>query len=184
MPIHNSDIARAFDEVADLLEIKGANPFRVRAYRNAARVVGNWPQSLAEVLNQDKHLPRLPGVGEDLGSKIKTLVKTGRLPVLEQAQKGVPRGLLTLLKIPMLGPKRVATLQKGLGIRSIQDLRKAVRSGKIRALPGFGTKIEEKLLQETSRQISEARRIQLSTATEIAAVLPGASRATTLPCSE
>src|SRR5690349_6740799 len=99
MPLHNYYIGQIFDELADVLEIEGANPFRVRAYRNAARVVTSWPQSLSDHLAKERALPKWPGLGTDLTDKVKEIVSTGRLTLLEEEEKRIPKELLTLLKI-------------------------------------------------------------------------------------
>src|SRR5687768_1565956 len=106
MPVHNSDIAVIFDQTADILEIEGENPFRVRAYRNAARVVGTWPKDLAEIVNHGDQLPKLPGIGKDLAGKIEEIAHTGHLPLLDKLKHDVPETLLELMRLPGLGPKR------------------------------------------------------------------------------
>lgn len=150
--IQNVEIALVFEEIADLLEIQGANLYRVRAYRNAARVVGNWPKNLSDVLKTEGVLPKLPAIGKDLDGKIRELITTGRLRFLGELKKQIPEGLLVLLQIPSLGPKRVKALQESLGIRSVEDLQRAARSGKIRGLRGFGTKTESRILAELRKK--------------------------------
>jgi DNA polymerase (family 10) len=151
MPIHNNDVADIFDEVADLLEIKGDNPFRVRAYRNAARTVAGLSRSVADLAGQKKGLDGIPGIGKDLTEKIRTIVATKYLPFLENLKKELPEGLSTLMKIRGLGPKKVAVLYKELQIASVEALKKAAAAGKIRALPGFSVKTEQTLLEELGR---------------------------------
>src|SRR5512144_351671 len=137
MPVHNADIAAVFDEIADLLEIESANPFRVRAYRNAARTLQDLNWEVAAMIAQGQDLTELPGIGKDLASKIKEIVETGTAAMLAEHRKNVPVTLTTLLKIPGLGPKRVQTLYHKLGIRTLEDLRDAVQEGHVRTLPGF-----------------------------------------------
>lgn len=151
MPIHNNDVADIFDEVADLLEIRGENAFRVRAYRNAARTVGGLSRSVAELAADKKGLDGLPGIGKDLSDKIRTIVKTGKLPLLEDLKRELPEGLSTLMKVRGLGPKKVAALYKELKVASLADLKKAASQGKIRELPGFSVKTEQALLEELGR---------------------------------
>lgn len=151
MPIHNNDVADIFDEVADLLEIRGENAFRVRAYRNAARTVGGLSRSVAELAADEKGLDGLPGIGKDLSDKIRTIVKTGKLPLLEDLKRELPEGLSTLMKVRGLGPKKVAALYKELKVASLADLKKAASQGKIRELPGFSVKTEQALLEELGR---------------------------------
>ena len=106
--MQNPDIARLFDEVADLLEIQDANPFRVRAYRNAARTIRDFPEPIADLVQAGaKDLTDIPGIGEDLAEKITDIVTTGELPLRKELASKLPAGLLDLLRIPGLGPKRV-----------------------------------------------------------------------------
>src|SRR5256886_82320 len=143
--MQNPDVARAFDEVADLLEIKDENPFRVRAYRNAARAIRDFPESIADWVHETRDLTEIPGIGEDLAEKIATLVTTGELPLRKQLLSKLPAGLLDLLRIPGLGPKRVKLLYSKLKVRSAADLAKALERGRVTKLKGFGPKMEEKI---------------------------------------
>jgi len=144
--MQNPDIARLFDEVADLLEIQDANPFRVRAYRNAARTIRDFPESLADLVRAGtKNLTEIPGIGEDLAEKIAEIVATGELKLHRQLAAKLPAGLLDLLRIPGLGPKRVKLLHKKLKVKSAADLARALDGGKIQKLKGFGPKMEEKI---------------------------------------
>ena len=170
MPIHNNDVADIFDEVADLLEIRDENAFRVRAYRNAARTVGGLSRSVAELAADEKGLEGLPGIGKDLSDKIRTIVKTGKLPLLEDLKRELPEGLSTLMKVRGLGPKKVAALYKELKVASLADLKKAASEGKIRELPGFSVKTEQALLDELGRtKITEdgPERFKLAVAEQI-----------------
>ena len=151
MPIHNADIAEMFDEVADFLEIKGDNPFRVRAYRNAARIVAGLSRNAADLAAEEKGLEGIPGIGQDLAEKIRAIVATKKLPFLEDLKKELPAGLSTLMKVRGLGPKKVAALYKELGVASLGDLKKAASEGKIRELAGFSVKTEQTLLEELAR---------------------------------
>ncbi|MEN6561620.1 MAG: DNA polymerase/3'-5' exonuclease PolX [Acidobacteriota bacterium] len=151
MPIHNNDVAAIFDELADLLEIKGENQFRVRAYRNAARTVAGLSRSVADLAAEDKGLDGIPGIGKDLADKIRTIVATKKLPLLEEMKKELPEGLSALMKVRGLGPKKIAALHKALNVSSLADLRKAASEGKIRDLPGFSEKTERALLEELGK---------------------------------
>ncbi|HEU5260159.1 MAG TPA: DNA polymerase/3'-5' exonuclease PolX [Gemmatimonadales bacterium] len=158
--MQNPDIARVFDEVADLLEIQDANPFRVRAYRNAARTIRDFPDPIADLVRTGaKELTEIPGIGEDLAEKITAIVTTGELPLRKQLAAKLPAGLLDLLRIPGLGPKRVKLLHKKLKVKSAADLAAALDKGKIQKLKGFGPKIEEKMraglgaAQQTERRL-------------------------------
>src|SRR5882762_4811867 len=155
--MQNPDIARLFDEVADLLEIQDANPFRVRAYRNAART---------------KDLTDIAGIGDDLAEKITAIVTTGELPLRKQLASKLPAGLLDLLRIPGLGPKRVKLLYKKLKVKSAADLAAALDKGKIQKLKGFGPKMEEKMRAGLGQaQVGERRMLLNEAETQAIAVL-------------
>ncbi len=170
--MQNPEIARLFGEVADLLEIKGENPFRIRAYRNAARTIRDFPEPLAEVVARGTPpLTELPGIGDDLAEKIEAIVATGELPLHKQLMAKLPKGLLDLLRIPGLGPKRVKILYARLKIRSAADLAKAIASGRVRQLKGFGPKMIEKIQAGLPQAHSAERRLLLHDAeTEAAAI--------------
>lgn len=147
--VQNAEIARILREVADLLEVEGANPFRVRAYRNAARTIEEHPEPAAAIVRDDpKRLTELPGIGEDLAGKIAEIVETGTLGALRSIEHEAPRGAVELMRIPGLGPKRARVLCDTLGIRSLAGLARAARTGRIRTVPGFGAKTEERILRE------------------------------------
>jgi DNA polymerase (family 10) len=169
--IHNSEIAAAFDRLADLLEIEEANPFRIRAYRNAARTVGGYSKSMADMVKEGDDLTELPEIGKDLAQKITTMVETGKLPLLKEVESRTPGALSDLMKIEGLGPKRVKTLYKELNIRSIEDLKRAARNGKIHELEGFGEKTEELIKQRLERFSGAEQRTKLLVAQEIATAL-------------
>jgi DNA polymerase (family 10) len=144
----NAEIASVFDELADLLEFQGANPFRIRAYRNAARVVGDYPEPVAELVSDSSDsLTQIEGVGKDLADKIKVLVQTNSLPLLEELRSQIPESVLAMMRVPGLGPKRAATIFKDLKVATLDQLRAACESGKVRELKGFGAKIESAILQ-------------------------------------
>ncbi len=170
MPIHNNDVADIFNEVADLLEIKGENVFRVRAYRNAARTVGGLSRNVGELAADEKGLEGFPGIGKDLAEKIRMIVKTGKLPLLEDMKKELPAGLSTLMKVRGLGPKKVAALYKELKVATVEGLKKAAEKGKIRSLAGFSEKTEHAILEELGRtNLSEQgpERFKLAVAEQI-----------------
>lgn len=162
MNIHNTEIAAKFNELADLLEIDDANPFRIRAYRNAARTIENFSHEITDLVAGGEDLSSLPGVGEDLAEKIEMIVKTGKLPVLEELGKKFPADLKLMLLIPGLGPKRVKQLYKGLGIKSIKELKAAIKAEKLRQLDGFGGKTEAKILAALKRFKGEQKRVRLA----------------------
>ncbi|HHH36253.1 MAG TPA: DNA polymerase/3'-5' exonuclease PolX [Gammaproteobacteria bacterium] len=168
MPVHNEDVARIFDELADLLEIEDANPFRVRAYRNAARTVRGLARDLGDMVAAGEDLTRLPGIGRDLASKIGEILETGRCRVLDRLHRRLPSTLETLLEIPGLGPKRVRLLYRELGIRDLAQLEKAARSGTLEALPGFGPGIVQRILDAIAAQRGGEHRFLLSVARQYA----------------
>jgi DNA polymerase (family 10) len=171
MPVHNADIAAVFDEIADLLEIEGANRFRIRAYRNAAHTLRDLPQEVAEMLDKGEDLTELPGIGEDLAAKIKEIVETGTAAALEEHRKAVPATLTELLRIPGIGPKRVKALYHDLGIRTLEQLQKAAQEGRVKGLQGFGEKTERHILDQLKARVSEERRFKLAVATQYAEAL-------------
>jgi DNA polymerase (family 10) len=171
MPVLNTDIARIFNEIADLLEIQGANPFRIRAYRAAARTVSDQPQSVAAMLKEGKNLDELPGIGRDLAGKIGEIVETGTLAMLKELEKETPGELTELLSLGQLGPKKAAVLHRQLGVRNLKDLEKAAGSGKIRELKGFSEKSEKKILEEIKRFTGAEKRIKLAEAEQIVRAL-------------
>ena len=168
MPIHNSEVADVFSQVADLLEIEGANEFRVRAYRKAARTIGGYPRSMADLLDEGQDLTELSGIGEDLAGKIQEIVQTGGLAQLEEIKQRTPAGLTQMLKVEGLGPKRVQQLYEELGITNLTQLEEAAKNGQIQGLDGFGPRTEQNILRELSRKDLEGGRTRLNVAEEMA----------------
>ncbi|MEW6133478.1 MAG: DNA polymerase/3'-5' exonuclease PolX [Pseudomonadota bacterium] len=171
MPIHNADIALVFEEIADRLEIQGANPFRIRAYRNAARTLAELPQEARVLLERGEDLTRLPGIGEDLAAKIREIVDTGRCSLLDRLRRELPPAVTELLQIPGLGPKRVKALYHDLDVQTVEQLYRAARDGRIRVLPGFGEKTERNILQAVEAHVSQSRRFKLAVAAQYAEAL-------------
>ncbi|MEM9186849.1 MAG: DNA polymerase/3'-5' exonuclease PolX [Planctomycetota bacterium] len=167
----NRDIAAVFEQVADLLEFQAANPFRVRAYRNGARKVGDHPEPLASLVDSGEQLTKLDGIGKDLAEKITTLASTGSLPMLEELKADLPDTVLGLLRVPGLGPKKAAVLHKQLGIVSLEMLRAACEAGKVRELKGFAKKTEETLLSGIALAERASDRIYWRDADEIVRAL-------------
>jgi len=157
MPVHNAEVAAMFDQAAELLEIKGDNPFRTRAYRRAARIIEGLPKSVAGLVKAGEDLSELPGIGKDLAGKIATIVATGKFDLLEALKRELPGELGDIAALPGLGPKRVKLLYEKLGVRSVEDLRRAVKAGRLRELPGFGPKSETKLSAALAKPQSEKR---------------------------
>lgn len=147
MPVHNADIAAIFDEIADLLEIRADNPFRIRAYRNAARIVRGYGRELKTLIESGAALPKLPGIGADLAAKIAEIVSSGHCATLDALRKQMPPAITELLRVPGLGPKRVQALNRELGVSTIAQLDAAAHAGQIHDLPGFGLKSEQQIQQ-------------------------------------
>lgn len=154
----NQEIADRFDELADYLEIKGDNPFKIRAYRNAARMIQEHRVELHQEIAAGRDLTEIPGIGKELAAKIAEMVETGHLPALEKVKAEFPATLTSLLKLPGLGPKRVRMLLDQLKIASLDDLITAARAGKIHALPGFGPKLEASLLDAAVKKLDTSVR--------------------------
>jgi len=145
MPVQNAEIAAMFDQTADLLDIKGENQFRVRAYHRAARTIEGLPQSVRSMLSAGADLTELPGIGNDLAGKIADIVKTGHFGLLDQLKKKLPGELGEMAALPGLGPKRVKLLYEKLKVRTLDDLRRAIKTGQLHELRGFGPVIQKKL---------------------------------------
>lgn len=139
------EIIHILNEIADILEIQNENPFRVRAYRNAARTLENLSQPLEKLVKEEK-LDELEGIGKDLAEKISTLHTKGKLPYYAELKKTLPKGLLELLKVEGLGAKKTKVLYEKLKITNKKDLEEACKKGKIASLKGFGKKTEENIL--------------------------------------
>lgn len=143
--ISNSEIVQQLHEMALLLELKGDNPFRIRAYEQAARILGAITQNVAAMA--DEELKALPGIGAGMVANIRSISHDGVMKELAQLRKKFPEGLLKLLKVQGLGPRRAKRLYENLGIDSVEKLKKAAEQGKLRKLEGFGEKIEKNILQ-------------------------------------
>ena len=161
--MHKDQVAEILSEIGTLLELKGENPFKTRAYANAARTL----ESLAEPLDKlvaEKRLGELKGFGDALQDKITTLVTTGKLPYYEELKASVPAGLLDMLHIPGLGPKKVKKLHDELGVDTIEKLEAACQAGKVAALDGFGDKTQSKILDGITFNRTYASKHHLSKA--------------------
>lgn len=177
MSVHNADIAAVFDEIADLLEIQGANPFRVRAYRNAARTIQGLGREVRVLVDAGEDLTELPGVGEDLAGKIREIVQTGTCAALDTLHRQLPPSLGALLKVPGLGPKRVRALFDELNVRTTEELYTAARAGRVRELRGFGEKTEAHILQTLEQHVTKKLRFPIAVAAQYAEPLAAMLRA-------
>ncbi len=168
MSVHNADISRIFEEIADLLEIGDANPFRVRAYRRAARVIGELQLDVAAAVHHGETLPKLPGIGDDLSGKLHEIARTGHCALLDRLRKQAPATITDLLAIPGLGPRRVRTLYRELDVQTMEQLHRAARDGRIHTLHGFGEKTELNVLRAVESRLSKAHRCKLTVAAQYA----------------
>ncbi len=168
----NSRIADVFDEMADLLEFQNANAFRVRAYRNGARVIRDMAESVASIVADDpKKLQEIDGIGKGVAEKCVTLVETGELPQLNELLAKVPESVLALLRIPGLGPKKAAVLFNDLGIKTLEELASACEEGRVRELKGFGARTEQVILKGMAIAEAAGKRVYWAKADETAAEL-------------
>ena len=162
----NLDMARIFDEIADIFEVKGENSFKIRAYRRAARTIETLTQDLKVIAERGgiNELKKIPGVGDAIAKKILEIAETGDCKKHIELKQEVPSGVLELLAIPRVGPKTIAKVHDELGISSIADLEKAAKLHKLEKLPGLGAKVEENILKGIEQYRSYKGRVLLSEA--------------------
>src|SRR3954470_19296002 len=163
-------IARVLEEMGTLLEVRGENPFRCRAYHNAAQALRGLPGDLAELIAEGR-LADVPGLGATIQAKIVQLATTGHLPAYEELRRQTPPGLVALLRVPGLGPRKIKALHDELKIESLADLRAAAEAGRIAAVKGFGARTEAKILQGIAFLEAAGDRILQSTARRLVAPL-------------
>jgi DNA polymerase (family 10) len=156
--MENARIAEVFSKIADLLELQQDNPFRVRSYRSAARTISDMSQPLDEMVTSGADLTALPNVGKAIAEKIKEIVERGTCKRLEELQAEIPEEVIQLLRVPQLGPRKAALLHRELGVRNLEDLRKAAEQGKIRSLRGMGVKTEQGILEELNNLDTTSQR--------------------------
>jgi DNA polymerase (family X) len=172
----NAAVAVRLARLADLLEIEGANAFRVRAYRGAAETIEAHPEPIADLLARGGDLTALKGVGKDLAAAVAALFDRGEIPALSEIAERVPIGLLDVVRVPGVGPKRAATLWRELGVTSLDDLDRAARAGRVAALGGFGEKTQSKVLAGVAQVRRQGGRIRLGDAEAALAPLLAAVR--------
>ena len=167
--MENAAIAAVFEEMAELLEFRGENPFRIRAYRNGAKAIRDLDESVASILSDpSRNLSSVPGIGKTLLDKTETLVATGQLPQLEKLRLEIPEIVIQMARIPGLGAKKAAKLQQELTIESLGDLRKACHEDRISKLKGFGGKTQQAILDGLAIAEAAAERIYWSTGDQLA----------------
>ncbi len=177
MPVQNAEIAAMFDQAAELLEIQGESQFRARAYRRAARVVEGQPQSVGSLLAAGRNLSELPGIGKDLAGKICDIVTTGHFELLDTLKKQLPGDLGEMAALPGLGPKRVKLLYDQLKVRTLDDLRGVLKSGRLAQLKGFGPVSAKKLAAALEKPREQTRfKLAVAEAEALTAFLRGYGR--------
>ncbi len=167
--MENLDVARTLEELADLLEIQGANPFRIRAYRNAVRTVEGLTRPLRVMVEAGEDLTELPGIGKDIAARIEELIGTGRMEMLEKLDAEVPRSLVELMRLDGVGPKKARKLHDELGVRTVDDLEAELRAGRVETLPGFGKKSAEKILRAIAEHRAHVGRFLLDDVEQLVA---------------
>jgi DNA polymerase (family 10) len=167
MPMDKDRVAEILVEIGTLLELKGENPFKTRAYANAARMIENLSESLAKLV-AEKRLGEIKGIGEALEQKIAELVETGKLKYYDELKASIPPGLIAMLEIPGLGPKKIQALNKSLGVDSVEKLEAACKAGKVEELDGFGEKTQANILEGIERRRTYASKHLLSDALRLA----------------
>ena len=164
--MRNLELAGVFDRIADMLEIKGENPFKVRAYRKVVLTLESLPEDIERIYESGR-LKSIPGVGEGIAKRIEELLKTGKLAYFEDLKKSLPEGLVEMLSVPDVGPKTAQLLYKKLGIESIDEMEKAAKGGTIRGLEGMGEKTEENILRGIELLRRRTGRMLLGTAYQL-----------------
>jgi DNA polymerase (family 10) len=160
----NPHIARTLEEIADILEIQNANPFRIRAYRNAVRTVEAQAVPLRRLVEEGRPLTDLPGIGKEMAAHIREMVETGTLGFRDELLAEVPRSLIELMRLPGLGPKKARKLFDDLGIGSVEALEEAAKANRIAGVPGFGAKTQEKILAGIQEHRQHSSRLLISDA--------------------
>ena len=168
MTANNLNIADIFEQIADILDIQGGNYFRIRAYRQGARQLRGMPVDIAQYVENGQDLSKLPTIGHNLAAKIIEILETGHCATLTRLQKQSPSGLVELLHIPGLGPKRVHALYHELGVHTPEQALRAAKDGRISSLAGMGEKTQANIIYAIESQIKIKPRVKLSVAARYA----------------
>lgn len=172
--MNNADIAQVFEELADLLELRGENAFRVRAYRTGAKAILELNRSVKEILTDaTTPLQSIAGIGDTLAQKCQTLIETGKLPQLEELRAQTPQVLIQMTRIPGLGAKKAMALQKELNLQSLEELRQACEQHKVRDMKGFGAKSEQQILDGLAIAEQASMRLRIDQAERLVFRLRG-----------
>jgi DNA polymerase (family 10) len=145
--MNNSEIAEAFLDVAGLLELRGEGTFAISAYRRAARVIGELPVEMRQMVREGRDLKELPGVGDAIAKKVAEMVATGGLEYRDRMMEGLPDGIVEVMRLPGVGPKTAGRLWRELGVTSVEGLVRAIEDGRVADLPGMGERSAEKILR-------------------------------------
>ncbi|HEY6615281.1 MAG TPA: helix-hairpin-helix domain-containing protein, partial [Vicinamibacterales bacterium] len=165
----NRALSQVLGEIADLLEIRGDNAFKIRAYRTAAETLATWPQAVAQL--NESQLRSIPGIGKDLAARVRELAETGTSQYHKELLEQFPPTILDLLRLQGVGPKTVAMLHATLNIKSIDDLAAAAKAGKLKGLKGMGAKKEAQILASIAERAKDSGRHLLSDTAATAASL-------------
>jgi DNA polymerase (family 10) len=163
----NSGVAKVFQDIADLLELKGENVFKIRAYQKVARAIEHHPRELEAMVGEAEDLHSIPGVGEAIAKKISELITTGRLGYYEDLKREFPRGITNLLAIPGIGPKTANKLSSELGIDSVDELERAINDGRVAKLFRLGEKTAENILGQIQALRRKDKRVPIGEALPI-----------------
>ncbi|HIF22834.1 MAG TPA: DNA polymerase III, partial [Gemmatimonadetes bacterium] len=144
--MENVDVERILTELADLLEIQGASPFRIRAYRNAVNTINSLSRPLQTMLEAGEDLTELPGVGKSVAKYIAEFLETGSISRLEEVSAEFPRSLVQLMKLDGVGPKKARKLFEELDVRTVDELATELESGRVQKIEGFGVKSGDKIV--------------------------------------
>lgn len=166
--MENAKIAKTLDQLADLLEFTGANAFRLRAYRNGARVIRDLPDSIQSMIASGEDLTKLDGIGKSVAQKCTELCETNKLQQMDELLEDVPRTVLDLLNVPKMGPKKAAAVFNELGVETLEQLKAACEAGQVRELSGFGAKTEKAILDGIAIAADANKRILWAAADRIA----------------
>lgn len=160
----NAAIAKVFQDIADLLELKGENTFKIRAYQKAARAIEHSPREIEQMVKEGADLKEIPGVGDAIAKKTVELVTTGRLHYYDELRAEFPEGISDLLDIPGVGPKIAVRLGSELGVQSVDDLEAAVLDGRVATMPRLSDKVAENILRQIQVMRTRERRIPIGEA--------------------
>ncbi|MGI8958911.1 MAG: DNA polymerase/3'-5' exonuclease PolX [Bryobacteraceae bacterium] len=167
--MENKEIARMLSETADLMEVAGQDPFRIRSYRNGAAAIANYPERIADIVcNTDRKVTEIAGIGKGLAAVLEEICERGSFERRDEMLAKYPASALELLKIQGLGPKSIALLYEHYGVKTVDDLERICREQKLRDLPRMGAKLEEKVLRSIEAYRKSAGRYLLSFALRVA----------------